>query len=86
MFISLDRSRIVRRPLQRENSRGARRKIAFIWAVALTVVIPAGYMVIRYDPEKVGSHLKCSWVSCDSRYDRFELNFLTRINFVCALI
>ena len=66
----------MRRPLEWESRRGAFRKIAFIWTVSLLLVIPAGYMVIRYDPEKIGSHLKCSWVSCDGWYGSFQYNFL----------
>ena len=63
MFISLDRTRTVRRPLERENWGSAYRKIAFTWTSALFVNIPAGYMVIKYDPDKIGSNFKCHFVS-----------------------
>ena len=68
MFISLDRTRILKRPLQRENKRGACLKICFLWGVSLLVVIPAGYTSIRYDPGRVGSYVKCNWVSSGVKF------------------
>ena len=62
MFISTDRMRIVRRPLEKEDRSGAWRKIVSIWIGSLLVTIPAGYLSIVYDPERTGSHFKCNWV------------------------
>ena len=62
MCISTDRNRIVRWPLDKEDRSCAWRKIALIWICSLLVTIPAGYMSIVYDPDRIGSQFKCNWV------------------------
>ena len=62
MFLSMDRTRAVRRPLEQPKMTLVRRRIAVIWAFALLLNIPAGYMIAAFAPENKTSHFKCKWV------------------------
>ena len=60
MFISTDRIRVVRRPLDKEDRSDAWRNLALIWTFSLLVTIPAVYMSFAYDPDRIGGQFKCS--------------------------
>ena len=63
MRMSLDRTRIVRRPLERETVKVAANKIVHTWVASLSLNLFQGFFFWNYDAS-VKDFKKCSDVSC----------------------